>query len=191
MVFRWQSSESFSPQWRSADSNPRLTEGWRALDRCHASGVTFTALVRLLSETMELALNLTWLLIAVATAVAFGVWSARLPDDARARRVRWSVGLALVCVVALLFPIISVTDDLAPDASALEEWSATRRVAFSISNAQHAVMLTTTVVVELLLPHTGPIALACVGLTVIPVLTVLSPSTTIVWSFRGPPFACL
>ena len=26
---------------------------------------------------------------------------------------------------------------------------------------------------------------------VIPVLAVLSPSTTIVWSFRGPPFACL
>jgi hypothetical protein len=139
---------------------------------------------------MELVLNFSWLLIAVATAVAFGVWSARLPDDSQARRMRWSVGLALVCVVALLFPIISVTDDLSPDTSALEEWSAARRVAFSISNAQHAVTLTTTVVVELL-PRTGPIALACVGLTVIPVLTVLSPSTTIVWSFRGPPFACL
>src|ERR1700686_4637725 len=135
---------------------------------------------------MELVLNFSWLFIAGAPAVGFGVWSARLPDDARARRVRWSVGLALFCVVALLFPIISVTDDLAPDASALEEWSATRRVAFSISNAQQAIGLTTTVVVELLLSHSGPIALACVGLTVIPVLRILSPSTTIVWSFRGP-----
>jgi len=139
---------------------------------------------------MELALNLIWLFIAVATAVAFSVWSARLPEGARSRRIRRSAGLALVCVVALLFPIISVTDDLSTDTSALEEWSALRRVAIAITSAQHDLALTTAV--DLVsLPLHGPIALSCVGLAVIPVLTVLSPSTTTVWSFRGPPFACL
>src|ERR1700682_3101895 len=137
---------------------------------------------------METLLNLSWLFIAVATAVAFSVWSARLPEGADARRMRRSVGLALVCVVALLFPSISVTDDLAPDTSALEEWSSARRVALAIAIAQHAFALTAAVDFAPL-PVRGPIALACVGLAVIPSLTVLSPSTTIVWSFRGPPFA--
>jgi len=139
---------------------------------------------------MELALNLIWLFIAVATAVAFSVWSARLPEGARSRRIRRSAGLALVCVVALLFPIISVTDDLAPDTNALEEWSSTRRAAIVITIAHHYLPLSTAV--DLVLPPLhGPIALACDGLAVIPALKVLSPSTTIVWSFRGPPFACL
>jgi hypothetical protein len=136
---------------------------------------------------MELALNLTWLFIAVATAVAFSIWSAQLPEGARSRSLRRTAGLALVCVVVLLFPIISVTDDLAPDTSALEEWSSMRRVAIAITSAQHDLALTTAAVDLVLLPLHGPIALACVGLAVIPVLTVLSPSTTTVWSFRGPP----
>jgi hypothetical protein len=139
---------------------------------------------------MELALNLTWLFIAVATAVAFSIWSARLPEGARSRRLRRSAGLALVCVIALLFPIISVTDDLAPDTTALEEWSSVRRAAIVITIAHHQLPLATAVDL-VLLPLHGPIALACAGLAVIPVLTVLSPSTTTVWSFRGPPIACL
>jgi hypothetical protein len=139
---------------------------------------------------METLLNLSWLVIAVATAAGFGLWSARQPGGAESRRLRRSVGLALVCVVALLFPIISVTDDLASDTSALEEWSSARRAAFVIAIAQHTLALSTVADLAPLLIH-GPVALACVGLAVIPTLAVLSPSTTIVWSFRGPPFAGL
>jgi hypothetical protein len=138
---------------------------------------------------MEVVLNLSWLVIAAITAVVFGVWSARQPDGAAARRLRWSVGLALVCVVALLFPIISVTDDLAPDTAALEEWTSARRVALQvIALAQHAPVTMATIELPQLLMH-GPIALACLGLTSIPTLTVLSPATTTVWSFRAPPLA--
>lgn len=138
---------------------------------------------------MEVVLNLSWLFIAAITAAAFSVWAARLPDGAAARRLRRSAGLALVCVVALLFPIISVTDDLAPDTAALEEWTSARRVALQvIALAQHAPVMMP--IIELpLLPMRGPIALACLGLVSIPTLAVLSPATTTVWSFRGPPFA--
>jgi len=139
---------------------------------------------------METLLNLSWLVIVLATAGAFGVWSARLPAGAKTRRMRRSVGLALIAILALLFPIISVTDDLASDTSALEEWSSARRVALAIAIAQHANAVSAAVALPPL-PVRGPVALACVGLALIPVLTVLSPSTTIVWSFRGPPFAHL
>jgi hypothetical protein len=50
---------------------------------------------------MELTLNIIWLAIAlVAMAAAI-----------RQRKKVW-IGSALLCVVALLFPIISITDDL-------------------------------------------------------------------------------
>jgi len=53
---------------------------------------------------MELTLNIVWLFIALAAVV-----TAILH-----RRKAW-IGTALVCVVALLFPIVSITDDLRCD----------------------------------------------------------------------------
>jgi hypothetical protein len=73
---------------------------------------------------MELALNLVWLAVAITAAVRFAVWRR----DQRASR-QLVVALCAVCVLALLFPIVSVTDDLHTDAAAAEETSAMRRVA--------------------------------------------------------------
>jgi hypothetical protein len=59
-------------------------------------------------DTMEIFLNLLWVTIATA-----GMLSTRR----RSRRV----ALALGCLLALLFPIISVSDDLLADRNATEE----------------------------------------------------------------------
>ena len=73
---------------------------------------------------MELALNLVWLAVAVTAAVRFALWRRDQPASRQ-----FVVALCAVCVLALLFPIVSVTDDLHADAAAAEETSAMRRVA--------------------------------------------------------------
>jgi hypothetical protein len=72
---------------------------------------------------MELFLNLVWCAIVAAAAIRFGLWSAKQPS-----RRRYIVALATICVLALLFPIISVTDDLRNDPAVFEETSAVRKM---------------------------------------------------------------
>jgi hypothetical protein len=67
---------------------------------------------------MELALNLVWLILALP---AFVVWRRQ---SASAR----SSGIVLLgCLLALLFPIVSVTDDLHPISAEIEECSPLKR----------------------------------------------------------------
>lgn len=80
---------------------------------------------------MELLLNVVWLIVALA---AFG--------HAAACRRRRAALLATLCLVALLFPIISITDDLTASATAAEESAALRRVAVAASQIIVAVALT-------------------------------------------------
>jgi hypothetical protein len=56
---------------------------------------------------VETALNLSWVVIAVA-ALLF------VPQRSRQARI------ALICALALLFPIISISDDLSADRETLE-----------------------------------------------------------------------
>ena len=72
---------------------------------------------------MELFLNLVWCAIVAGAAIRFRVWSAGRPA-----RHRYLVALATICVLALLFPIISVTDDLRNDPAVFEETSAVRKM---------------------------------------------------------------
>src|SRR5215472_756062 len=97
---------------------------------------------------MEAALNVIWLLVACGTFAAYA---------ASPRKVRGGA-LALVCVVALLFPIISATDDMTTDATILEEWSALRRP--TLASLLHialalAVLVTAIAVVA---PAVSPVA---------------------------------
>lgn len=57
---------------------------------------------------MELALNLGWLAISIAALGFFGV--RLISKDTERNRV--IAAIALVCVVCLLFPVVSMTDDL-------------------------------------------------------------------------------
>ncbi|HYM59384.1 MAG TPA: hypothetical protein VEZ11_00680 [Thermoanaerobaculia bacterium] len=76
---------------------------------------------------MELLLNLIWLVIAVASfAIVLPRASARYAG-ARRKGYLVTVVMALVCVCALLFPIISVSDDLSIDREAIEELGSLRR----------------------------------------------------------------
>src|ERR1700680_4694329 len=67
---------------------------------------------------METILNLVWLSITLGIA---GVWGLRwLPPRRHPRRRVIREAIALGCALALLFPAISVTDDLHPAIVAVE-----------------------------------------------------------------------
>jgi hypothetical protein len=57
---------------------------------------------------VELLLNLAWLLIAVVCAMGLLRRAKREPDATHV----WLLITAVLCIVVLLFPVISMTDDL-------------------------------------------------------------------------------
>lgn len=93
--------------------------------------------------TLELFLNLTWLFIAAAATVRFALWS-----NGQTRKRQRVVCLAMICAIALLFPIISVTDDLHSDAAVLEETSTIRRAAAVVHDAFVAVVIDTLLPID-------------------------------------------
>jgi hypothetical protein len=75
---------------------------------------------------VELTLNLVWLLISAAVLILCYSRSAISPG----RRGRVIAALAMVCVACLLFPVISMTDDL-NSSPALPEGNKFKNLAFS------------------------------------------------------------
>lgn len=75
---------------------------------------------------MELFLNLLWLMLALPAVVIWrhDVRSAR----ASGRLCRSRSFVLLSCLLALLFPIVSATDDLHPTRAEIEESSPSKRV---------------------------------------------------------------
>jgi hypothetical protein len=57
---------------------------------------------------VELALNLVWLVLALLSFVLWGAYALSSPRRDR----HFSALIALVCVAAFLFPVISMSDDL-------------------------------------------------------------------------------
>jgi hypothetical protein len=84
---------------------------------------------------MELLLNLAWMLLAVP---AYWLW--RRGAGARlARRVSaLQCLLALSCVVVLLFPVISATDDLHAMRTEMEESSSSKRAVRQAGGDKHS-----------------------------------------------------
>ena len=84
---------------------------------------------------METILNLIWLAI---TLVAIWLWRFRWA--ASRRNPRHSVRLeavAMVCILALLFPVISLTDDLHPEVVPVDSISSKRNQCLRVAgNAQ-------------------------------------------------------
>jgi hypothetical protein len=74
---------------------------------------------------MELLLNLLWLLLALP---AFFVWHRQSGfwRDA-GRRCRSRSFVLLGCLLALLFPVVSASDDLHPQSAEIEESAAFKR----------------------------------------------------------------
>ena len=139
---------------------------------------------------METILNLIWLLIAGLAFGAYCIWAAGLPRLARSRRRKREVALVLVCLVALLLPIISVTDDLTVDLATLDQWTAARRassVLLTMLVAQPAGLASLAQAGAEV--HRVVLRLASAGVDELPALFVLSPSIVTVWSFRATPRA--
>jgi hypothetical protein len=78
---------------------------------------------------MELILNLIW--IALAPLAFFGFWRGRCVSGQLARVPYRKSLLALICVLVLLFPVVSASDDLHPTQVILEE--ASKRVQLAVA----------------------------------------------------------
>ncbi|MFZ0978893.1 MAG: hypothetical protein WAN23_05755 [Candidatus Acidiferrales bacterium] len=87
---------------------------------------------------MELLLNAIWLAVAISLTL---VWRLRwLPQlrECPADRRKWQSLVGLICVLALLFPAISLTDDLHPAEFALADTKSLYAVAHSHDSARPA-----------------------------------------------------
>jgi hypothetical protein len=83
---------------------------------------------------MELLLNLVWITLALGGLLAF---EQRRRASARVALVPYLKALiALACVVVLLFPIVSASDDLRPAQAVLED--ATKRIHQVFAPLPHA-----------------------------------------------------
>ncbi len=76
---------------------------------------------------MELLLNLVWIAVAVAAFTALARMQRAPAQMRQIHGARYTNALlALACVLVLLFPIISASDDLHPSQAVLED--ATKRI---------------------------------------------------------------
>jgi len=78
----------------------------------------------------ELLLNLTWLLLAVP---AYWMWRRRGQRLTPAQAV-----LSLACVLVLLFPVVSATDDLHAMRAEMEDSSTSKRAVRQAAGEKHS-----------------------------------------------------
>jgi hypothetical protein len=84
---------------------------------------------------METLLNLVWLAVTVAA-----IWLWRFRWTVSRRNPRHSTrmeAVAMVCILALLFPVISLTDDLHPETVAVDAASGKRNACLIAAGAFH------------------------------------------------------
>lgn len=86
--------------------------------------------------TMETALNLVWLVVTLAV---LGLWRFRWTGARRkpGHDVRLEA-VAMICILALLFPVISLTDDLHPEVVPVEASSSKRSLCLLAAPSTHA-----------------------------------------------------
>jgi hypothetical protein len=87
-------------------------------------------------QVMELFFNLLWLLVAL---VSFAQWRrvVEIRRGARGRIQAVFPCIALVCALAILFPTISVTDNLHPGLLMTEDGSRSRRSMAALAGVTH------------------------------------------------------
>ncbi len=84
-------------------------------------------------ELMETFLNLVWLAVTVAAVWLWRFrWSVSRPNPRHSTRME---AVAMVCVLALLFPVISLTDDLHPETAVVDAASGKRNACLIASTA--------------------------------------------------------
>jgi len=80
---------------------------------------------------MELLLNLAWLLLALP---AFCLWRGTRSSPHRRKFTALQCLLALGCMLVILFPVVSATDDLRAMRNEVEESPASKRTIRQASN---------------------------------------------------------
>ena len=84
-------------------------------------------------ESMETILNLVWLAVTVAAIWLWRFrWAASRRNPSHSTRIE---AVAMVCVLALLFPVISLTDDLHPETVAVDAASGKRNACLIAASA--------------------------------------------------------
>lgn len=121
---------------------------------------------------MEILLNILWMVVAL---LAIANWRAR-----RSHHDAAHTALALTCALLLLFPIISLSDDLHGSALYTEEAPAKRLVAGAGHVVQHVPAVVTA---HFVAPAPAVAHVERVASTALPVPVLLVPRT----DPRGPP----
>jgi hypothetical protein len=84
---------------------------------------------------METFLNLVWLVITVAALWLWRFrWTVSRQDPEHSPRMQ---AVAMVCFLALLFPVISLTDDLHPETAVVDAASGKRNACLIAASASH------------------------------------------------------
>jgi len=93
---------------------------------------------------LESALNLVW------AALAISAFAIVLPRSAADGRKLLPIAVALACALLLLFPIISITDDLISSGTVAEEWNnGSRRIAAIMMHGHDAPAVVLTLILPL------------------------------------------
>src|ERR1700683_3859640 len=89
---------------------------------------------------METLLNLLWLIVAL---IALWVWRYRWLASSRNPRARvFPEAIAIGCALVLLFPVISLTDDLHPETLAVDAASGKRNSSLMVAGATRTLHVT-------------------------------------------------
>lgn len=133
---------------------------------------------------MELTLNLVWLTLVAAM---ISLWLLRAPRRGHSLRLQWA---ALAMLALILFPVVSLTDDLQTAQNVVEDESYVRRctAAQDHDSAPHLDLLHTAAMVEevfSLLPLRQTLGTATASLAPCTPARVLLPSL----ANRPPPTA--
>jgi hypothetical protein len=137
---------------------------------------------------MELVLNLAWLLMALP---AYWLWRGSRITRAEHGFTSWQCLLALGCVLVMLFPVISATDDLIAMQTEMEESPISKRTirqATSDKSVGHSRLQAPPAVVGTRL--TFALAIEHGDLPLSPSLSVPA-APSVLPAGRAPPAACL
>ncbi|MGB9253647.1 MAG: hypothetical protein WCC25_02305 [Candidatus Korobacteraceae bacterium] len=133
---------------------------------------------------MELLLNLVWVALAIGLFLIF--WRREHPGR-RPRAAKCVAMIALACVLLLLFPIISASDDLHPTQALAEE--ATRRVLHLTSPLHFSAGSSTPALLPALLLGLLPALISSQPATSLTSKPCVLDGYCFARDVRGPPFS--
>lgn len=138
---------------------------------------------------METILNLLWLIVAL---LIIGFWRLRWSASKRKSRTLFiSELIAVTCIIALLFPAISLTDDLHPEIVAMDAASGKRSSYLVLAGATHTRTAAERFDVHFATGLLPPLPVTPIGLIalqmVLPAETCYSALPPTVCSGRSPP----